>query len=89
MRSLRKLQTSANSQPKVKKRTEGAGEQKRTDHRATCASEGLAEWGFLGIHCGPLFHPVSILQSAGGALAWRGSKLASFPARALQPTLTV
>lgn len=70
------------------------GKQKGRDNRggptteATCASQVLAEWVFLGIHCGPLFHRLSILQSTGGARAWRGSKLASFPARALRPPLT-
>lgn len=44
--------------------------------------------GGLGIHCDPCFHPLTILQSAVGALAWRGFKLASFPARALLATLT-
>ena len=84
---LRKLQTSANSQPKVKKRTEGAKEQRRTDHRGNLCFSRSPWMGFLGIHCWPLFHLLSILQSAVGALAWRGSKLASFQARALQATL--
>lgn len=43
--------------------------------------------GGLGIHCGPLFHPLSILQNVGEVLAWRGSKLAFFAVRAPQASL--
>lgn len=84
---LRKLQTSANSQPKVKTRTEGAKELRRTDCRGNLCFSRSPWMGFLGIHCWPLFHLLSILQSAVGALAWRGSKLVSFQARALQAAL--
>lgn len=45
--------------------------------------------GGLGIHCGPVFHPLTILPNVGEVLAWRGSELAFFTARALQAPLTL
>lgn len=71
-----------------KEQREQKKKKRRLDHRGNLCFSRSAWMGGLGIYCDPCFHPLAILQSAVGALAWRGSKPACFPARALLATLT-
>lgn len=56
-RSLRNPQTSANSQPKVKKGTEGEGEQRRTNHRGNLCFSRSAWMGVFRYSLWPSLSP--------------------------------